>query len=97
MASIKDLLKNQVVTGVLVGLGSAFIIPKVLPILGTGLRPVLKSALKSAIVLTDKGKEIAVELMEAAEDLWVEVKAELDEEHKISSMNLNTGDKSETT
>jgi len=89
LASIKDLFKGQVLTGVLVGLGSAFILPKIIPLLSGGVKPVLKSALKNAIIIADKGKEVTVEMMEAAEDLWVEVKAEIDEEHKSASMSMS--------
>jgi hypothetical protein len=85
LASIKDLFKGQVLAGVLVGLGSAFIIPKIIPLVSGGVKPVLKSALKNAIIFADKGKEVTVEMMEAAEDLWVEVKAEIDEEHQSAS------------
>lgn len=88
MASIKDLFKGQVLTGALIGLGSAFILPKIIPLVSGGVKPLLKSALKNAIILTDKGKEVTVEIMEAAEDLWVEVKAEIDEEHKSASMHM---------
>ncbi len=100
MASIKDLFKGHMLTGILVGLGSAFILPKIIPVFGGSVKPVIKSALKNAIILADKGKEVTVEMMEAAEDLWVEVKAEIDEEHKSASMNMSDieeEDNSETT
>lgn len=91
MASIKDLFKGQVLTGVLVGLGSAIILPKILPVVGESVKPILKSTLKGAILLADKGKEFTMEMMEAAEDLWVEVKAEIDEEQRMASMNMTQG------
>lgn len=64
-------------TGLLVGVGAVLLVPVVLPIVATAIRPLAKAAVKGGIMLYDKGKVAVAEIQETVEDLVAEAKAEL--------------------
>ena len=82
MGMIDDLFKGKVVTGLAIGVGAAFVAPKILPILGEAVKPLAKGAMKGGMLIYEKGKETVAEVAEMTEDMWAEVKAEMKEEHE---------------
>ena len=62
--------------GFLVGLGVAVIGPAILHVAGTVVRPVAKTLVKSALVVSDSVTGIVSETTEQAADLYAEVRAE---------------------
>jgi hypothetical protein len=75
MGLLDDGLKGSVVTGLAVGIGAIVLAPAVLPALAGVAKPLLKAAVKSGIVLFEKGKETAAELSEVVEDIVAEARA----------------------
>jgi hypothetical protein len=73
LALLEDLFKINPVTGVVVGVGVVLVGPIVLPVVGQILRPAVKAAIKGGMVLYDE----ALEIGEAASDLFTEAHAEL--------------------
>jgi hypothetical protein len=67
-------------TGVAIGLGALILVPAVLPIVGSVVKPLAKAAIKGGIILFEKTREVLAETQEVLEDLAAEVKAELAEE-----------------
>lgn len=64
-------------TGVAVGIGALILAPTVIPMVAAIVKPLAKAAIKSGLMLVEKGKEIAAETKEVLEDLAAEAKAEL--------------------
>jgi len=64
-------------TGLLVGVGAVLLVPVVLPVVATAVKPLAKAAIKGGILLYDKGKVAVAEIQETVEDLVAEAKAEL--------------------
>ncbi|NBB69089.1 MAG: DUF5132 domain-containing protein [Alphaproteobacteria bacterium] len=75
-------LRNSGWAGVAVVVGAAALAPTIWPALGRATRPAAKSALKAGVVTAEQARERLAELGEAAEDLWAEVRHELDEERR---------------
>lgn len=69
-------------TGVAIGIGALILVPAVLPIVGSVVKPLAKAAIKGGIMLFEKSREILAETQEILEDLAAEAKAELAEEQK---------------
>jgi hypothetical protein len=76
MAGLKDLLKSDLAKGVAIGLGVAAAGVMLTP----ALRPMTRAALKSGILLVEKGREWMAEASEQLEDMVAEVRAELAED-----------------
>jgi hypothetical protein len=74
-------LKGNVMMGLAIGIGAAVLGPTVLPALAGVAKPLLKAAIKSGLMLYEKGKETAAELSEVVEDVVAEAKAEMEEVH----------------
>jgi hypothetical protein len=75
MADFNDLLKNDIAKGVAIGLG----VVAAGVLLAPALKPVTRAAIKSGILLFEKGREWMAEAGESFEDLVAEVRAELAE------------------
>jgi hypothetical protein len=82
MGLIDDCLKGNVVTGLAIGIGAAVLAPTVVPALVGVAKPLIKAAIKSGIIIYEKGKENMAELGEVFEDIVAEAKSELVEAHK---------------
>ncbi|MHC1743836.1 MAG: DUF5132 domain-containing protein [Syntrophobacteraceae bacterium] len=67
-------------TGVAVGLGALILIPAVLPVVGSVVKPLAKAVIKGGIILFEKTREVLAETQEVIEDLAAEAKAELSAE-----------------
>lgn len=67
---------EYVTPNALVAAGVLFLAPMLLPIVGSGLRPVAKGAVRGYLTLQDKVKELAAAGTEQVSDLVAEAKAE---------------------
>ena len=68
--------------GIAMGLGTALLAPLAIPAIAHAARPLLRSAVKSGVLLLVVSKEAMAEASETFEDIVAEVKAELAERHK---------------
>jgi Protein of unknown function (DUF5132) len=76
MAILEDALKGgNIVTGLAIGIGAAFLAPLALPV----LRPVAKTALKAGLVAYDQARVAVAEMNERASDLVAEARSEMGE------------------
>ena len=80
MGLLEDVTKNKVVTGLVIGVGASILLPKLLPVLTESAKPLIKGLMKSGLLCFEKGKEVIAEIGETTEDLWAEVKTELEAE-----------------
>jgi Protein of unknown function (DUF5132) len=71
--------KGNILTGLAIGIGASVLAPAIIPVLANIAKPVAKAALKSGLVLYEKGMETFAETKEVVEDLLAEAKAELAE------------------
>ncbi len=71
--------KADLWTGLAIGAG-LLVAPVVIPIVAASVRPLLKAAVKGALSVYEKGREMVAECMEAAEDLIEEAKSEVETE-----------------
>lgn len=95
MPKIDDLLKSGTPFGVAIGLGAAVLaaaIVPALPALARAGRPAARAAIKSGLVLIEKGREVMAEATEDFEDLLAEVRAELQQENTFNRANMDNGD-----
>ncbi|HET6515048.1 MAG TPA: DUF5132 domain-containing protein [Thermodesulfovibrionales bacterium] len=81
MGLLDDCLKGNVATGLAIGIGAAILAPAVIPALAGVAKPLIKAAVKSGIIIYEKGKESVAELGEIFEDVVAEAKSELAETH----------------
>lgn len=81
MGLFDDVFKGNIGTGLAIGIGAAVLGPIVLPVLSGAAKPLVKAAIKSGILLYEKGKEVYAEMGEVVEDLVAEAKAEIAEAH----------------
>lgn len=77
MPTIEDIIKSDTARGVALGVGAALVAVAAIPAILTASRPLARVAIKSGILLLEKGREAMAEAGEDFEDLVAEVKAEL--------------------
>ncbi|MDV6343198.1 DUF5132 domain-containing protein [Nitrosomonas sp. Is37] len=80
MMSVEDFFKSSTGKGFAIGIAAAILAPVILPAVVQAARPLARAAIKSGILLLNKGRETAAELGEVVEDLVAEARAEIDEE-----------------
>ncbi len=68
--------KADLWTGVAIGVG-LLVAPVVIPMIADAARPVAKAAMKSGLILYEKGREMIAEVSEVVEDLAAEAKSEV--------------------
>ncbi|MGD8558702.1 MAG: DUF5132 domain-containing protein [Gammaproteobacteria bacterium] len=85
--AIEDAFKSGIGKGVALGIGAAIIAPVVLPVLIKAGRPLTRAAIKSGLLLYDKGRETLAELGEVAEDLVAEARAEIEQEQQYDNVD----------
>jgi hypothetical protein len=65
-------------TGVGVGIAAAVLVPTVLPVVGRGLRPLMKNVIKGYLLLTERTRTVVSGAGERMQDLYAEAKSEVD-------------------
>lgn len=80
MPNIEDIIKSDISKGAAIGVGAALVAVAALPAIMRAGRPLARAALKSGILLLEKGREVIAEAGETLEDLVAEVRAELAQE-----------------
>jgi len=81
MGLLDDVFKGNIGTGLAIGIGAAVLGPVIIPVLSGAAKPLVKAAIKSGILLYEKGKEVYAEMGEVVEDLVAEAKAEIADAH----------------
>jgi hypothetical protein len=79
----KDMFKGDL-SGLAIGVGFAVLAPVVLPVLGSVARPLLKTAVKGFLVLSDSARSLVAEVSEEVGDIVAEARAE----HEGASTNI---------
>ncbi len=88
--SLLNGLKSNVVTGLAIGIGAAILAPAVLPVIAGALKPLAKAAIKSGILLYEKGKETVAEIGEIVDDIVAEAKSEMQQDQKVTEAGEET-------
>jgi hypothetical protein len=78
MAGIEDLFKGNIATGLAIGIGAAILTPVIVPLISSIGKPLAKSAIKTGILVFEKGRETVAELGEVLDDLIAEAKVEME-------------------
>lgn len=91
MAILDDVLKGNILGGLAIGIGVAIVGPVVLPVLAGIAKPLAKGAIKSGLLLFEKGKETVAEMSEVFEDIVAEAKAEIEEAHQQTAPVVSPG------
>lgn len=81
MAIVDDLIKSESAKGAAIGVGIALLAPVVLPVVAAAARPLARAAVKTGLLLYEKGRETAAELGEVVDDLVAEARAEIEDEY----------------
>jgi hypothetical protein len=81
MSIVDNFLKGDTGKGIAIGIGVAVLAPVAIAVLSGAARPVARSALKSGILLYEKGREKVSEFGEIIEDLTAEAQAEMEQSH----------------
>lgn len=81
MGLLDNGLKENFLTVLAVGVGAAILAPVVLPAVAKAAKPLFKAAIKTGIIMFEKGKETVAELGEVFEDIVAEAKSEITEAH----------------
>lgn len=88
MPTIDQLLKNDFARGVALGVSAAVVAVAAIPIIITASKPLARVAVKSSLLVLEKGREAVAVAEEHFEDLVAEVKAELVAEREIGDFDL---------
>lgn len=83
MPNFEDVLKHDATKGAAIGAGIAAIAIVALPVLFRAAKPVVRCAVKSALLAGEKAREVFAEAGEALEDVVAEVHAELAEKRAV--------------
>lgn len=85
MIKIDDLIKAGTPLGIAIGIGATVLaaaaIPAI-PIIARAARPGARAAIKTGLMLAERGREIMAEASEEFEDILAEARAELKSEHQ---------------
>lgn len=83
MPTLEDVLKHDAAKGAAIGAGVAAIALLVLPVLFRAAKPVVRCAVKTTLLASEKAREVFAEAGEALEDVVAEVHAELAEKRTV--------------
>ncbi|MGY6278085.1 DUF5132 domain-containing protein [Methylomonas sp. MgM2] len=92
MPKLDDLIKNGTPLGVAIGLGAAAlatVIVPALPALVRATKPTARAALKSGLILLERGREVMAEASEELDDMMAEVKSELQKERQAQQSEFS--------
>ncbi len=96
MPRIDNLFKNGTVIGVAIGLGAVAIAAALVPALPAAIaragRPAARGAIKSGLLLMERGREVLAEASEELDDLLAEVRAELQQGHSTHNSYSDQAD-----
>jgi hypothetical protein len=84
VANVGDLVKGNVGTGLLIGIGAVVLAPVVAPMVAAAAKPLIKTLIKTGILAYEKGRETLAEAGEAFEDLVAEASDELAQSEKTN-------------
>lgn len=98
MPNLQDIFKNDVARGAALGIGAVVVAVAAIPAIVVATRPLARVALKTSLLLLEKGKEAVAEAGEQLEDLVAEVKAELAAEREdLVETVVDAGEETSTT
>ena len=83
--AIEDFFKSGTGRGIAIGIGLAILAPLVLPTAARAARPLARAAIKTGLLLLEKGRETAAELGEVMEDLVAEAHADIQDSQRQAS------------
>jgi hypothetical protein len=83
MPHLEDLLKNDTAKGAAIGAGVFAVAVLAVPVLFRAAKPLVRGAVKTALLAGEKAREAFAEAGEALEDVVAEVQAELAEERAM--------------
>ena len=86
----EDFFRSGLGKGIAIGIGAAILAPLILPPLAKAARPMARAAIKSGLLLLDKGRETVAELGEVMEDLVAEAQAEIEEAEEATEITEET-------
>lgn len=86
MALADDLMKNKAGLAIAAGIGVAVLAPVLLPIIAGAARPLARAAIKTGIIMYEKGREAAAEVGEVFDDLVAEARAEIQQNHATAAV-----------
>jgi hypothetical protein len=72
-----------------VGVAAAVLAPLALPVVARSARPLARAAVKTGIVVYEKGRETLAEAGETFDDLVAEARAELEQEGRFQPDTIN--------
>lgn len=87
MIKISDFFKSGTPLGIAIGIGATVLATAVIPVLpalAKAARPAARAAIKSGLLLTERGREFMAEATEELEDILAETRAELQRENTMS-------------
>jgi hypothetical protein len=87
MIKIGDFFKSGTPLGVAIGIGATVLATAVIPVLpalAKAARPAARAAIKSGILLAERGREFMAEASEELEDILAEARADLLRENTAS-------------
>ncbi|TAL44097.1 MAG: DUF5132 domain-containing protein [Methylovulum sp.] len=86
MIKVDDFFKNGTPLGIVIGIGATVLATAVipaLPALARAARPTARAAIKSGLLLAERGREFISEAGEELEDILAEARAELQRENTM--------------
>ena len=81
---------NDLAKGVAIGLGAALLAPLALVAMSGVGRPAARAAIKTGLLMFEKGRETMAELGEVVEDLIAEARAEIEVEREVVNESAPT-------
>ena len=77
MQNFQNLFKSDLARGMALGVSAALVAVAAIPVIITASRPIARVAVKSSLLVLEKGREAMAVAEEQFEDLVAEVKAEM--------------------
>ncbi len=77
MPNFENLFKNDLARGMALGVSAALVAMAAIPVIITASRPLARVAVKSSLLVLEKGREAMAVAEEHFEDIVAEVKAEM--------------------
>ncbi len=91
MPNLDNLFKNDLARGMALGVSAALVAVAAIPVILTASRPLARVAVKSSLMVLEKGREAMAVAEEHFEDIVAEVKAEMVAEREGLMTAAETG------